>query len=225
MTQYQPFLNQTDFATNGRSFIQSRNPATGEKLPDLYPVSHFAELETAVFAAQSAAETLQNISPESIAQFWRHLPLTSKQTGHDICRIAECRKRRCHTNLAFTDNRAGRVLPTNCDKLLRLCAKRTWVNAVPLTRPIIFAQCIGPLNGPVVIFGPNNFPLAFNAISGGDFAAAIAAGNPVIAKAHPGHLSTSRLLAEAAIAKPVDIMRACQQVRCKCFTIVNRKMG
>ena len=57
-----------------------------------------------------------------------------------------------------------------------------------------------PLNGPVVIFGPNNFPLAFNAISGGDFVAAIAAGNPVIAKAHPAHLSTSRLLAEAAWA-------------------------
>jgi 2,5-dioxopentanoate dehydrogenase len=55
-----------------------------------------------------------------------------------------------------------------------------------------------PLNGPVIVFGPNNFPLAFNAISGGDFAAAIAAGNPVIAKAHPGHLTLSRLLAEAA---------------------------
>jgi NADP-dependent aldehyde dehydrogenase len=52
--------------------------------------------------------------------------------------------------------------------------------------------------GPVCIFGPNNFPLAFNAVSGGDFAAAIAAGNPVIAKAHPGHPGTSRLLAEEA---------------------------
>ncbi len=36
----------------------------------------------------------------------------------------------------------------------------------------------GPLGGPVVIFGPNNFPFAYNGISGCDFAAAIAAGNP-----------------------------------------------
>jgi alpha-ketoglutaric semialdehyde dehydrogenase len=56
----------------------------------------------------------------------------------------------------------------------------------------------GPLGGPVAVFGPNNFPFAFNALMGGDFAAAIAAGNPVIAKAHPGQLSTTRLLADAA---------------------------
>jgi 2,5-dioxopentanoate dehydrogenase len=49
-----------------------------------------------------------------------------------------------------------------------------------------------------VIFGPNNFPFAYNAASGGDFAAAIAAGNPVIAKAHPLHPYTSRLVAEEA---------------------------
>jgi NADP-dependent aldehyde dehydrogenase len=46
--------------------------------------------------------------------------------------------------------------------------------------------------------GPNNFPLAFNGIAGGDFAAAIAAGNPVIAKAHPSHPRTSQLMAEQA---------------------------
>ncbi len=53
--------------------------------------------------------------------------------------------------------------------------------------------------GPVVVFGPNNFPYAFNGISGGDFAAAIAAGCPVIAKAHPLHPRTSQLLAECAL--------------------------
>jgi alpha-ketoglutaric semialdehyde dehydrogenase len=58
---------------------------------------------------------------------------------------------------------------------------------------------LGPLGGPVVVFGPNNFPLAFNGISGGDFAAAIAAGNPVIAKANPAHPRTTQLLAEAAL--------------------------
>ena len=63
------------------------------------------------------------------------------------------------------------------------------------------ARAYGPL-GPVAVFGPNNFPLAFNGISGGDFAAAIAAGNPVIAKAHPSHPRTSQLLAEQAHERP-----------------------
>jgi NADP-dependent aldehyde dehydrogenase len=48
------------------------------------------------------------------------------------------------------------------------------------------------------VFGPNNFPLAFNGVSGGDFAAAIAAGNPVIAKAHSSHPATCLRLAECA---------------------------
>jgi NADP-dependent aldehyde dehydrogenase len=47
--------------------------------------------------------------------------------------------------------------------------------------------------------GPCNFPLAFNGISGGDFAAAIAAGNAVIVKGHPAHPETTRCLAEAAM--------------------------
>src|SRR5690606_33868178 len=54
------------------------------------------------------------------------------------------------------------------------------------------------LGGPVLVLGPNNFPFAFNAVMGGDFAAALAAGNPVIAKGHPSHPETTRLLAEAA---------------------------
>ena len=56
---------------------------------------------------------------------------------------------------------------------------------------------LGPI-GPVVVFGPNNFPFAFNGASGGDFAAAVAAGNPVIAKGHSSHPGTTRLLAEEA---------------------------
>jgi len=53
-----------------------------------------------------------------------------------------------------------------------------------------------------VCIGPSNFPLAFNGVSGGDFAAAIAARNPVIAKAHPGHPNTTaRLFAHCCAAR------------------------
>ncbi|BBZ33694.1 aldehyde dehydrogenase [Mycolicibacterium confluentis] len=49
--------------------------------------------------------------------------------------------------------------------------------------------------GPVAVFGASNFPLAFS-VPGGDTASALAAGCPVIAKAHPSHVATSALIAE-----------------------------
>ncbi|MGE8426527.1 MAG: aldehyde dehydrogenase (NADP(+)) [Sphingobacterium sp.] len=50
--------------------------------------------------------------------------------------------------------------------------------------------------GPVVVFGASNFPFAFST-AGGDTASAIGAGCSVIVKAHPAHLKTSQLMAEA----------------------------
>ena len=46
--------------------------------------------------------------------------------------------------------------------------------------------------GPVAVFGASNFPLAFS-VAGGDTASALAAGNPVIVKAHPAHPGTSEI--------------------------------
>jgi len=50
--------------------------------------------------------------------------------------------------------------------------------------------------GPVVVFGAANFPFAYST-AGGDTACALAAGCPVIVKAHPGHAETSQLVADA----------------------------
>jgi NADP-dependent aldehyde dehydrogenase len=50
--------------------------------------------------------------------------------------------------------------------------------------------------GPVVVFGASNFPLAFS-VAGGDTASALAAGNPVIVKAHSAHPGTSELVGQA----------------------------
>ena len=53
--------------------------------------------------------------------------------------------------------------------------------------------------GPVAVFGASNFPLAFS-VAGGDSASALAAGCPVVAKAHPAHLGTSELAGRAVQA-------------------------
>ncbi|CAM3300561.1 aldehyde dehydrogenase (NADP(+)) [Cupriavidus taiwanensis] len=70
----------------------------------------------------------------------------------------------------------------------------------PLPRPDLRLRQI-PL-GPVAVFGASNFPLAFS-VAGGDTASALAAGCPVIVKAHPAHPGTSELVGRA-IRKAVD---------------------
>ena len=64
------------------------------------------------------------------------------------------------------------------------------------TAPAI-ARMQAPL-GPVAVFGASNFPFAFGVL-GNDTAAALAAGCPVVAKAHPAHPVLSRRLAEIAV--------------------------
>ncbi|CAM1346153.1 aldehyde dehydrogenase (NADP(+)) [Tenacibaculum crassostreae] len=56
--------------------------------------------------------------------------------------------------------------------------------------------------GPVVVFGASNFPLAYST-AGGDTAAALAAGCPVVVKSHPMHAGTGELIA-SAISKAAD---------------------
>jgi NADP-dependent aldehyde dehydrogenase len=60
--------------------------------------------------------------------------------------------------------------------------------------------------GPVAVFGASNFPLAFS-VGGGDTASALAAGCPVVFKAHPGHPGTAELTGRAvfAAARAVDV--------------------
>lgn len=83
-----------------------------------------------------------------------------------------------------------------------LVKEGSWVEATidpampdrtPLPRADI-RRFLTPL-GPVVVFGASNFPLAFST-AGGDTISALAAGCPVIYKAHPAHPETSRKVAD-----------------------------
>jgi NADP-dependent aldehyde dehydrogenase len=60
--------------------------------------------------------------------------------------------------------------------------------------------------GPVAVFGASNFPLAFS-VAGGDTAAALAAGCPVVVKAHPAHLGTSEMVGRVIqkVAQDMDL--------------------
>ncbi len=105
------------------------------------------------------------------------------------------------TGLPETPRLRSVELPRTTNQLRQGAAaarERSWCAATIDTKANL-RSCYGPLGGPVVVFGPNNFPFAFNSVAGGDFVAAIAAGNPVIGKANTGHPGTSRLLAELAL--------------------------
>ncbi|WP_332643551.1 aldehyde dehydrogenase family protein [Aeromicrobium sp.] len=71
-------------------------------------------------------------------------------------------------------------------------ADQTWL---PVARPDLRRMLV-PL-GPVAVFGASNFPLAFST-AGGDTAAALASGCPVVVKEHPSHPGTADIVAGAA---------------------------
>jgi NADP-dependent aldehyde dehydrogenase len=79
------------------------------------------------------------------------------------------------------------------DSLLDVIIDTADPHAKPVPRPDLRRMQL-PV-GPVLVFAASNFPFAFS-VGGGDFASALAAGCPVIVKAHPGHPRTSERTAE-----------------------------
>jgi 2,5-dioxopentanoate dehydrogenase len=179
---------------NFKTTFQAQNPATGETLSRTFPVSEWADCEAMLTAAGEAAQQLRSVPPERIAAFLEAYARNIDSSAAQI--IATAHE---ETALPVTPRLKDGELPRTIGQLRQAAAavrEGSWKRAtLDLARNI--RSCFEPI-GPVVVFGPNNFPLAFNGIAGGDFASAIAAGNPVIAKAHPLHPETSRLFAEEA---------------------------
>ncbi|WP_263355134.1 aldehyde dehydrogenase (NADP(+)) [Acidicapsa acidisoli] len=179
---------------SGEATFHASNPATGETLPTPFPISEWRDCDLALSAAALAADEMRRLEPEQIAAFLDTYASNLEAASQVIVTAANE-----ETGLAVSPRLKDNELPRTVLQL-RLAAsevrEESWKRpTLDLERNI--RSCFGPI-GPVVVFGPNNFPLAFNGISGGDFVSAIAAGNPVIAKAHPLHPNTSRLLAEEA---------------------------
>ncbi|MBB6053773.1 aldehyde dehydrogenase (NADP(+)) [Armatimonas rosea] len=183
--------------------FSATNPTTGQLLADdVYPVSSKADVDAVLVAAAQAAPALRATSPETIAAFLnRYADLL--EANRDALVAA------AHAETGFpTEPRLNSVELPRTTGQLRQAAQaaltRSW------TRPVIdtktgIRSLHEPLGGAALVFGPNNFPFAFNAIAGGDFAAAIAARCPVIAKVHTSHPTTSRLMAECAHQAATEI--------------------
>ena len=192
----------------GRSIIGSKrgeasegtlhgfNPATGETLPPAY---HPASIEEVDQAAQLADWAFPSFSQTDGA----HRALFLRQIADNIEALGDTLITRATQETGLPDGRIRSETGRTCSQL-RLFAdvvdEGSWVDAridranptrTPLPKPDVRSM-LRPL-GPVVVFGASNFPLAFS-VAGGDTASALAAGNPVIAKAHHAHPGTSELV-------------------------------
>ncbi len=175
-------------------FFQSANPATGKLLPAHYPVSSWADCETALAAAQAAFAEMRTMPGETLAAFLESYAAKIEERAAELVAMAHL-----ETALPKSPRLADVELPRTTAQLRQAAhaaRHETWRQPV-IDQASNIRSCYGAI-GPVCVFGPNNFPFAFGSASGGDFAAAIAAGNPVIAKANSSHPGTTKLFAEAA---------------------------
>jgi alpha-ketoglutaric semialdehyde dehydrogenase len=184
------------------STFRAVNPATGETLEPDFSSADQESVDRACRLAWSAFDQFRELDSEVRARFLETiaqqilalgdelLERGNAESGLPIARLTGERARTVGQLRLFADElRKGGWLGIRVDPAL--------ADRKPLPRPDLRQRKV-PL-GPVVVFGASNFPLAFS-VAGGDTAAALAAGCPVIVKGHSAHPGTSELVAQAIVA-------------------------
>ena len=180
----------------GGETLQGFNPATSENLLPLYHSASRAELDQAAQLAHEAFAVYSQATGAERGRFLRRIAENIEALGDELISRAQA-------ETALPEPRLRTETARTCNQLrlfATLVEEGSWVDAridrgdperKPLPKPDVRSMW-RPL-GPVVVFGASNFPLAFS-VAGGDTASALAAGNPVIVKAHPAHPGTSELV-------------------------------
>ncbi|MFN9125193.1 MAG: aldehyde dehydrogenase family protein [bacterium] len=179
--------------------MRAVNPATGEAFGADFGRSSRADLEAIADTAFDAVDALADAPGTVLADFLEDYATRLENDRAGIAQLA-------HEETALP--LAPRLSEVEFNRMtfqLREAAgclrDESW-RTVAVDEKHKLRSTLVPPGGAVVCIGPSNFPLAFNGVSGGDFAAAIAARNPVIAKAHPGHPNTTaRLFAHCCAAR------------------------
>ncbi|VVM37720.1 aldehyde dehydrogenase (NADP(+)) [Pseudomonas fluorescens] len=201
-----PELSGHNFIAGGRSgagsvLLHSVDATTGQALPTAFLQATAEEVDAAVTAAALAYPTYRHLPAARRAEFLEAIATELDALGEDfvalVCQETALPPARIQGERARTSSqmrlfaqtlRRGDFYGARID--LPLPARQ------PLPR-VDLRQCrLGV--GPVAVFGASNFPLAFST-AGGDTAAALAAGCPVVFKAHSGHMATAERVAEAII--------------------------
>lgn len=148
--------------------------------------------------AAAAMQALKQYVPEQKAVFLRSVATEIDALGDALLQQAAT-----ETNLSIERLRGERARTTGQLNLFAdMLMEGSWVEAVidtalpnrtppkPDLRRMLFSI------SPIVVFGASNFPFAYST-AGGDTASALAAGCPVIVKAHPAHPATSQMVFQA----------------------------
>ena len=186
----------------GNGTFSGRNAQTGAQMEPVYASCSTEELHFAATSATEAFVSFGKSSSKERAAFLRSIASGLERVGTELID-------RAMAETALPEARLQGELARTCGQL-RLFAsvveEGSWQNArvdtalpdrKPLPRPDLRSMLF-PI-GPVAVFGASNFPLAFS-VAGGDTASALAAGNPVIFKAHPAHPGTSEIVGAAITA-------------------------
>ncbi|WP_434700862.1 aldehyde dehydrogenase (NADP(+)) [Pseudomonas sp. D1-36] len=185
----------------GQTRLQSVDASTGEALPHEFVQATEQEVDAAAKAAAAAHPIYRSLSAARRAEFLDAIADELDALGDDFVAVV-CRETALPA--ARIQGERGRT-----SGQMRLFAKvlrrgdfygaridRALPERTPLPRPDLRQYRIGL--GPVAVFGASNFPLAFST-AGGDTAAALAAGCPVVFKAHSGHMATAEHVADAIV--------------------------
>ena len=175
------------------------NPADGCRLEPPYRSATLEELNEAARLAAEAFPVYSCLPGRSKAAFLRSI------AAH-IEEVAEALVARAMQETGLPAARLQGETARTCNQLrlfADLVEEGSWVGAridpaLPERKPLPrsdIRSMLRPL-GPVAVFAASNFPIAFS-VAGGDTASALAAGNPVIVKAHAAHPGTSELVGRA----------------------------
>ena len=194
------FIDGKREASSGITFVAC-DAVSGETLPHKISTATEAEVRSAAEAAARAYPVYRKTGLEERAGFLEaiakeidslddsFISMVMAETGLLEARVRGERARTSNQLRLFAAVvRRGDFLGARIDSALP--------QREPLPRPDIRQYRIGL--GPVAVFGAGNFPLAFS-VAGGDTASALAAGCPVIVKAHSGHPVTSELVGQAIV--------------------------
>jgi alpha-ketoglutaric semialdehyde dehydrogenase len=186
-------------SSEGLATFHATNPATGERLPTAFHEATGAEIDRAMRLAEVAFETYRRLSGAQIAGFLDAIAAEIEALGDDLLALAQE-----ETGLPPLRLKGERVRMLNGVRMFAAMAREgSWVGAridhadpqrQPLPKPDVRAM-LRPI-GPVVVFGASNFPFAIS-VAGNDTLSALAAGCPVVVKAHPAHPGTSERVGEA----------------------------
>lgn len=181
------------------------NPATGKEIQPGFALATHDEVDSAVRRAVEAGSRFSSVGGAGRARFLRRIADEIEAVGDELIQ-------RAMSETALPEARLVGERGRTCAQLrmfAEVAEEGSWVDAridrampdrQPLPRPDLRRMLV-PI-GPVAVFGASNFPLAFS-VAGGDTASALAAGCPVVVKAHPSHPGTSELVGRAVVKAAV----------------------